>query len=288
MKSLFSLFIFIGFSFILHAQSYFEFLPDGLNFLPLRANPQEAKLGVLYYPDNADLKVDIGNSMDLFSIYFPSSKSKLNFGIEFFAYASVIGYQQLRLQIDAVDGYFGGNATYSKFFSDNELSFRFRFIHNSAHLVDGNWWISNYPRNWTKEGGPIPFTKDFAELTSAHILRTENFNLRYYGLISYSLRVRPSELKRFSAALGFELNSNKIISHLFNKPVNLFIANHINFAGYPEYTGTNQCQAGIKFGEWNEKGILFYLSYFAGNNFFSEYYAQRIRKFGIGFMVDFP
>ena len=282
------LFFLVEFFSTVFPQTKFEFLPDGLNFLPLRANSQEAKIGVLYYPENANLKVDIGNTMDLLSFQFPGSQSKLNFGIEFMAYASVIGYEQLRLQIDAVDGFFGGNATYTQPFDDNLLSFRFRFIHNSAHLVDGNFWVHPYPRDWTKPEGPIPFTRDFAELVAANNIHLQNYDLRYYGGAAFSLRIRPSTLKRFSALAGFEIHSDKIIGKLFDKPVNIFLAHNINYAGLPDYTFTNQSQFGIKFGNWESKGILFYFSFYSGNNMFSEYFDEKIDKVAFGFAVDFP
>lgn len=265
----------------------FEFLPTGLNFLPLRANMDEAKVGVLYYPDNGNLKVDIGNTMDLFAYHFSENK-KITAGIEFMAYASVIGYEQQRLQIDAVDGFFGGNISYSNILNENKFQLRFRFIHNSAHLVDGNWWVSKYPRTWTKPGGPIPFTTDFSELIAANNVSLSIYSMRYYGGIQYAVMVRPNEIKKLSASCGFELHSEKIIDNVFSNPVNLFFAYHFNAAGYPKYTGTSHLQTGIKFGCWNSKGILFYLSYFSGNNMFSEYYNERITKFGIGFAVDFP
>ncbi|MDP3683987.1 MAG: hypothetical protein Q8S01_08635 [Ignavibacteria bacterium] len=271
-----------------YSQTRFEFLPDGLNFLPLRANSQEAKIGVLYYPENANLKVDIGNTMDLLSFQFSESKSKLNFGIEFMAYASVIGYEQLRLQIDAVDGFFGGNATFTKPIEDDLLSFRLRFIHYSAHLVDGNYWVHPYPRDWTKPGGPIAFTRDFGELIAANTINVNNYSLRYYGGGAFSARIRPAILKRFSATAGFEIHSDKIIGKLFDKPVNIFLAHNINYAGLPDYSFTNQSQLGIKFGDWESKGILFYFSFYSGNNMFSEYFDEKINKVGFGFAVDFP
>jgi hypothetical protein len=268
-------------------QTEFEFLPDGLNFLPLRANKQEAKIGVLLYPENANLKVDIGNTMDLLGFKF-NENERLTFGIEFMAYASVIGYEQLRLQIDAIDGFFGGNAIYKIKKKNGALAFRFRFIHNSAHLVDGNWWIDKYPRNWTKPGGPIPYTRDFAELITAHSFKLKEYDVRYYGGFAYSFRIRPSELKRPSTSLGFEIHNDKIIDKLFDKPVILFIADHFTLEGVPKYSGSNHIQAGIKFGTQESKGILFYFSYYSGNDMFSEYYSRKVRQFGIGFTVDFP
>ncbi|MBX2975019.1 MAG: DUF1207 domain-containing protein [Ignavibacteriaceae bacterium] len=287
-KTTFSLLVlFLILSTVGYSQTTFEFLPDGISFLPLRANKQEAKIGVLYYPDNANLKVDIGNNMDLLGFQFDKEK-KLTFGIEFMAYANVIGYEQLRLQIDAIDGFFGGNAIYQINYDKNQLAFRFRFIHNSAHLVDGNWWIHKYPRNWTKPGGPIPYTRDFAELMVANSFNLKNYHTRVYSGFAYSFRVRPSELKRPGFSSGFEIHNSELISSLFEKPTILFIANHFTLEGVPKYSGTNHLQGGIKFGELNSKGIIFYLSYFSGNNLFSEYYSEKLKKFGIGFTVDFP
>ena len=59
----------------------FEFLPPGLNFAPLKANMQEAKMGVLYFPDNSNLKVDIGNNADLVKIKFPKNIISIASGI---------------------------------------------------------------------------------------------------------------------------------------------------------------------------------------------------------------
>lgn len=92
----------------------FEFLPPGLNFAPLKANMQEAKIGVLYFPDNSNLKVDIGNNADLVKINFPRNEISIASGIEFMGYALSTNYKEFRLQIDALDGFFGGNVTFKK------------------------------------------------------------------------------------------------------------------------------------------------------------------------------
>ncbi|MCB0747265.1 MAG: hypothetical protein KDC90_07355, partial [Ignavibacteriae bacterium] len=127
----------------------FEFLPSGIHILPLKANYDEARIGILYYPKNGNLKVDIGNNIDLFAFNFPLSKSKITLSIEFMAYALSTNYEQKRLQIDALDGFFGGNVVFSKNYNDGKLISRFRIIHNSAHLVDGHYddqndeWMNN-------------------------------------------------------------------------------------------------------------------------------------------------
>lgn len=276
------------FSIFLSAQSKiddYEFLPDGIHFLPLKANIQEARIGVYYFTDNSNLKVDVGNSIDLVKFYFPSIKGQLTVGIEFMAYAWATSTAGNRLQIDALDGFFGGNAAFSKTLENSRFVTRFRIIHNSAHLVDGHYDISK--GDWMNGDTPIPFTRDFGELTLAHQLYPTWGSFMYYGAISYSTLVRPINLEKWTGFTGFELSSNKIAGSIFRKETNLFIAYQLSLFGNPNYNWDHNIMAGIKFGEWDKKGIVFYLSYYDGHNYFSEYYQKKISKFGIGFQVDF-
>jgi hypothetical protein len=267
-------------------QNYnFTFLSPGLHFMPLRANMQEARIGVLYFPDNANLKVDIGNNIDLLGFSWLKEKIDLTCGIEFMAYALSTNFAGRRLQIDALDGFFGGNVSFSKRFDDNVFQMRFRIIHNSAHFVDGHF--DSQKNEWMDNSKPIPFTRDFGEVTFAHKYNEGNYLLRYYGSVAYSTLIRPDDQKKYSFALGCEINSNKIIGKIFSKDTNLFCAYHLNIRGIPLYTGDNHIMTGIKFGGWDDKGIVLYFSYFSGNNYFSEYYLKKINKIGLGFSIDF-
>ena len=266
-------------------ETTYEFLPAGTHFMPLKANFQEARIGILYYPDNANLKVDIGNTIDLIAINFSHPNSKLTFGIDFMAYALSTSFHGNRLQIDAIDGFFGGNASYSKSFKKSRLLSRFRIFHNSAHFVDGHY--DTELGQWKKNQEPIPFTRDLGELTIGYESFLNFGTLKYYGSISYSTLVRPSQLKKYALNGGFELAFENIFGEIFSKKSNLFVAYHFSLNGLPKYSGSNHITGGIKFGSWNDKGISLYLSYFSGNNMFSEYFYNKISKFGIGFLVDF-
>src|SRR5216684_1590486 len=89
-----------------------KFLPPGLHFAPLKADNQEPRIGVFKFLDAGEMKVDIGNSIDLLGLDF--SQSQITIGIDFFGNALVTGSEGLRLQLDALDGYFGGNVSFSE------------------------------------------------------------------------------------------------------------------------------------------------------------------------------
>ncbi len=262
----------------------YELFPKGQNFMPLKASHQEARMGILYYPSNGYLKVDIGNSSDLFAISFQKN-DKLTLAIDFMAYALSTNYAGKRLQIAVLDGFFGGHTAYRLSYNKRNILMRFRIIHNSAHFVDGLWDVAT--DDWIGEDRPIPFTQDFGELTIAdeHFL---NFgNLKYYGSIAYATMVRPGELEKWFFNAGLEVNSDEIFGKVLQKPVNLFFASHNVFAGKPNYRLSTNNILGIKFGEWNGKGLQLFFSYYYGNHKFSEYYFKRVSQFGIGFTIDF-
>ncbi|NWF49005.1 MAG: DUF1207 domain-containing protein [Ignavibacteriaceae bacterium] len=263
----------------------FEFLPENLNFLPLRANQQETRIGVWYHTTTTNLKVDIGNSIDLLSFFFPEIDAQLTLGIDFTAYALSTSYGGNRLQIDAVDGFFGGNASFTKKSDGNKYQARLRILHHSAHLVDGHYDLDL--KQWIDNREPIPFTKDFGELTIAHVINSSILTIRYYSGFAYSTLVRPDELKRYSLHAGVEFSTDKIFGKVFKNDVNLFISHHFNLGGARVYSGNNNSVLGIKFGSWNGKGIVIYSSYYNGSDVFSNYYNRRVSKFGIGFNIEF-
>ncbi len=200
------------------------------------------------------------------------------------AYALSTSYEGKRLQIDALDGLFGGNATYSRDLNDGKIFLRLRFLHNSAHMVDGHYDLEK--DQWIDNRFPVPFARDFGEITVAHQIEGKDGVLRYYGSGAYSVLVRPSALKRFIFNGGFEISTPNLTGNVFGHQSNLFAAYHFTLNGTSNYTAGNNLMAGVKFGKWSAKGIVFYLSYYSGNNMFSEYYSEKINRFGAGFTVE--
>lgn len=253
--------------------------------MPLKANHQEARIGVWYITENRNLKVDIGNTIDIAKLAMPASNSVFSIGIDFMAYALSTSFAGKRLQIDAVDGFFGGNISFRTQLAADNILARFRIIHNSAHLVDGHWDSNN--SKWIDDYEPVPFTKDFGEIVLAHELKREFIFIKYYGGLSYASLVRPSSLKRWNYLTGAEIAFENLFGKFFDKDEYLFAAFHMGVNGEEVYSGSYQVMSGFKFGEWNGKGLILYASYYNGFDVFNSYYQRRVKRFGIGFSVDF-
>ncbi|MBI5474972.1 MAG: hypothetical protein HY961_21735 [Ignavibacteriae bacterium] len=268
------------------SQSQFIFIPGQLALPPLRASLQEPRVGLRKEFATSRLKVDIGASVDMLEFRpGPDSTERMRAGIDFFTYALSTNSEGLRLQIDAVDGYFGGHISYvNDLADDSRLAVRLRLLHVSAHFLDGHYNLAT--QSWKDGREPIPFTRDFGELVGAYTLGSE-IEVQFYGGFSYATLIRPVAIKRVEFLAGFELHSDKITDSVFDNPFNIYLADHLSLRGIPSYIGTNIVEAGVKFGEWNSTGLRIFLSYYNGLDVFSQYYDQRRESWGWGFAFDF-
>jgi hypothetical protein len=264
---------------------HFVFLPPGIHFAPLKANIEEARIGIYKFTDRSAMKVDLGNSIDVLELENTSEKIKMTVGIDFFAYALTDAYAGFRLQIDALDGLFGGNLSVSKEFENSRLLSRLRILHHSAHYADGHYNPLTY--SWIDNRYPSAFTRDFGELVLAYETRFSLGDMKLYGGYSHATLVRPIILGRDECIGGGEWWNDKILPQLLDKPVNLYIAYQATLLSTPAYCGANQIQLGCKFGNWNEKGPTFYIAYYTGPEMYGQYVDQRIEGLGVGFTMDF-
>src|SRR5713226_9627651 len=74
----------------------FIFLPAGHHFPPLRANVQEPRIGLTKNFNAGEMRVDIGNAVDVFG--YRAGSTMISAGIDFFAYGLVSGVEGSRLQ----------------------------------------------------------------------------------------------------------------------------------------------------------------------------------------------
>ncbi len=262
-----------------------RFCPGGLVFTPLKAGNQEPRMGLYKFSSSSGMDVEIGNTAEILSLDLPSSGLTLALGIDFFGRAFVTGSEGLRLQVDALDGFFGGDLSCSREVADGMLTGRLRILHQSSHFVDGH--LSSGGDGWSDGRPPIPYTRDFGELTLGHFLRSGGWNARYYAGLSYATLVRPSEIERFAYLAGIEVAFGDVIGPVLGKPSHIYFAYHLALDGAPAYAGSNRLQLGAKLGEWTKAGVDLYVAYYNGRHIFGEYIDRRLDTFGAGFMVDF-
>lgn len=269
----------------LNESNSFTFLPPGLLVRPFVANYQEPRVGVRKEIGSSHLKLDIGSTMDLVEYIISSEQNKkLRAGIDFFTYALSTSAQGLRLQIDAVDGFFGGHVSYQSAGDDSRFSLRLRILHLSAHFIDGHF--DNSTGTWKNGIAPIPFTKDFGELVGAYEEDGSAVGFMVYSGFSYASLIRPTEIKRLSTIHGVELRTPSWPGTAFGKPCCFFAADNLFLVGIPSYAGTNNVEFGFKFGEWSGSGVRLYGSYYSGLTIFSQYYNIREAQWGLGFAFD--
>jgi hypothetical protein len=238
---------------------------NGLNFKPLTASFYEPRMGLMKYFDRNSLKVDIGNSLDIFQ--FPIGFNRLTVGADFFAYTLVNNHGFLVLRVEAIDGFFGGNVS----FRSDSFSARFRVLHRSAHLVD------EYDELSVK---PFPFTMEFFDLLFALEKKTG----RFYAGLNYIFRSKPRDLKKIYVQIGFEFYK-EIATQLsfFKSPILFVFSSDLKFRGSQGLNLTG----GVKFGRLYSRGLLFYLVYYDGFDIYGQYFNLRRKFGGFGLSFDF-
>ncbi len=258
------------------------FLPGKVLFLPLSANEQEPRVGVRKEVGSSRMKLDIGSTVDLLGWVLPDGE--LRAGAEFFTYALTTSANRLRLQVDAVDGFFGGRFTYSVRTPQRTSALRLRFLHQSGHLIDGHW---DYSAGFWRDGKlPVPYTRDFCELAGSLAWTGEDIAFTVYSGVSYAWLARPDDLAHWATFHGVEIRTTGLTGRVFRKPFVLYAADHLTVSGVPQYYVTTNIETGVKFGPWEGTGVKVYLSYRSGLELFSQYFSSRRSFWGVGFALD--
>jgi hypothetical protein len=259
-------------------------LPGKVLFTPLVASAQEPRTGLRKEIGSSRMKLDIGTTMDLLQVT-TSNTHVLRMGIDFFTYALSLSNNGLRLQIAAVDGFFGGHITWSPSEEITGMQLRLRLLHLSAHLIDGSYDTDT--GRWKDNRLPIPYTRDFGELIAAYRGQSRSIHFRVYAGFSYATLVRPSAIERFGLLAGLEGHSTDYPGLLLGTPSTIYMAYHFLLSGAPAYTPHHSVEAGIKIGPWASHGVRIYLSYDQGPEVFSQFYDLRRTAWGLGFAFDF-
>ncbi|MDX9924886.1 MAG: DUF1207 domain-containing protein, partial [Ignavibacteriaceae bacterium] len=80
----FSVFVFFISFLSIYGQNKSELFPSELNIQPYTANFLEPKLGFLFQLNRNELRLDIGNSLDILHVY--NSNTTLSIGADLFTY----------------------------------------------------------------------------------------------------------------------------------------------------------------------------------------------------------
>ncbi len=251
-------------------------MPGGTSVPVLRGNAEEARIGVRKLFKGPDMHVDIGNSIDMLRIP-TGNNANLTVGVSFFAYAYVTSVRDRRLQVDAIDGFFGGYMLYSSQLFGIPWLLRTRILHHSAHMADGRydkntqWWVD----------GKLPraYSRDHVEISSIHDLSSTRIALG----ASAAWFKRPSGGSPFF----FLVNAEQLFYSAYNGKVHLFGAYNLRMESLNGFQAAHTINTGIKFGNWTGRGMDIYMEYFSGLNFFAEYYDETLRYLSVGFNIYF-
>ncbi len=259
------------------------FLPESGPLLQLPSNPEEPRTGIRLEIGQSRMRLDVGANLDLLE-FRSSTDSRFRLGLMIFAYSLVTNNQGLRLQIDALDGFFGGHVSYRAAADNHAFLVRLRILHRSAHFVDGH--IDPTTGTWIDGHAPIPFTRDFGELVGACELGLSSGILKFYSGMSYATLVRPTEIERIAWLFGLDYHTSDSLATLFGRPLVFYGGYNLSLVGIPEYVGTNIVEGGVKFGRWDGQGFRIFVAYSSGLEVYGQYYNIRNRFWQIGFTLD--
>ena len=252
------------------ADARWSFFPDDLLFTPLVSNHEEARVGLQQELGSSLLTVGVGNTSDL--IQYAAGSDTIRWGGDFYVYALSNSFKDIRLKIDAADGFFGMHITWK---GETHWSFRFRALHLSAHFVDGHY--DPDAKVWKDGREPIPFSRNYGEVVAAHESQAAGIFSRLYAGLSYAVYNNPHDIRRWAGLAGAELAGVGP----------LYVACNLSLLGVPTYNLNVTVEGGVKLGAWKGRGVRLYLVYYDGLDVYGEYYKERKEFVGAGFSIDF-
>ncbi len=253
----------------------FELFPDNLTIQPFTANILEPKLGFLIQFSKNELRLDIGNSIDLLR-YYKNENETISFGADLFTYTLLRGETNFHFPVDAVDYLFGINGSYKVVNENYEYGARLRISHISAHFVDGHYDGTN--SKWLDDLNPRVYSREFIELMPYY--KFDSF--RVYTGLTYLFHVDPAYIGKINYQFGFDYFAKDFIS----ESVTPFIGYDIKLIDIDQFTANNSVSAGIKIGKINGKGLSLYFNYYSGKSIHGEYFDFNKEYSALGINLD--
>ena len=259
-----------------------ELFPSPSVPAPLLAAPREARTGLRKEIGSSRMRLDIGTVLDLVGVQTGSSW-ELRFGADIFAYGLTTSSEGLRLQVDAIDGFFGGHIALRHASEARTFAVRLRILHHSAHFVDGHYDLSR--DEWKGGAGPNPYTRDAGELLLLLGHRWDATGLDLYAGAEYATFMRPDDMTRWNFLGGIQAHT-QFAQNVLGAPASAYLAYNLGVEGIPAYVATHTVNGGVKFGRWEERGLRLYAEFTAGLEPYGQYYTVRREHWGLGFALD--
>jgi hypothetical protein len=260
--------------FLNKAQSETKWFPSGFNIQPFTANFYEPRAGILYLFVERNLRLDIGYSSDV--VWIETENSKFSAGADFFTFTRIREAENFHFPVEAVDYFFGLNAGYRVSDGKNEYGFRFRASHVSAHLADGRYIRDS--NEWIDGHLPRVYSREFIEVFPFYTFST----LRVYAGLTYIVHVKPSWPGKGIYQLGFDY----FLTDLINPDIIPFIAYDFRLSEVRKLSGNNIIYAGVKFGNYNSKGISVMVGYYSGKSVHGEFFENNENYFSAGINIE--
>lgn len=256
------------------SQSKDVWFPDDLNIKPFKANFLEPKAGFDQFIGKKQLRLNIGTSQDL--LHLIDDNKVISVGMDLFTYTRLREEKNFHFPVDAIDYFFGLNAGYKITCNNINYGFRFRLSHISTHFADGHYDADS--NTWRDGRKPIVYSREFFELFPFY----EVNGFRTYLGLTYLFHTDPKNVGKGIFQAGFDYGLTCIGNEVFTP----FIAYDFKLMEIRKYSGNNIITAGIKFGNYNSKGLSLILSYYAGKSVQGEYYDLNEYYTTIGLNMD--
>lgn len=269
-----SILIFLFLANVINSQST-ELFPGSINIQPFSANTLEPRLGFLFHFSKNELRLDIGNSIDIYH-YRINDSEKLSIGADLFTYTLLRGEKDFHFPVDAVDYLFGINAGYKKSEGNIEYGARVRLSHISAHFVDGHYDGVN--QQWRDGLNPRVYSREFVELMPFYKINS----FRAYAGFTYLFHVTPEFIGRTNYQLGFDY----FAPGLLVENLTPFVAYDIKLINIGTYSANHSFSAGIKFGKPDSRGISIYFHFYSGKSIHGEYFDFPKSYSAVGINLD--
>jgi len=249
--------------------------PDDLNVQPFTANILEPKLGFLIQFSKNELRLDIGNSIDVLR-YEKNENETLSFGADFFTYTLLRGEKNFHFPVDAVDYLFGINGSYKVINENIEYGARLRISHISAHFVDGHY--DGVESKWRDDLNPRVYSREFIELMPYYKINS----VRVYAGFTYLFHVDPGYIGKENYQIGFDY----FLPDFISESITPFVGYDFKLINIDKFTANNSVSAGLKFGKPYGKGLSLYFHYYSGKSIHGEYFDFNKKYAALGINLD--